>query len=136
MGKITKITASVIAAALILFSAHGAPSQQQLKGGENLRHEQVLLPPSVPERAQLGVIDNVMYLDEEGAAGILIYYDDPRTRWETDYIEFYDVAGELLVVTWIDRLGVCHVAMDRGLLDEHNPTVDGTLVIINVGRFL
>jgi hypothetical protein len=103
MGKITKITASVIAAALILFSAHGAPSQQQLKGGENLRHERVLLPLSAPE---------------------------------TDYIEFYDVAGELLLVTWIDRLGVCHAAMDRGLLDERNPTVDGTLVIINVGRFL
>ena len=131
----TRFVAAVIAAVFIWHSADVAPNPQ-LKFGENLRHERVILPPSTPERAQMTVVDNVMYLDEEGAAGILIYYDDMRTRWEIDYIEFFDVDGELLLIAWIDRFGICHVAMDRGLLNARNPRIDGTLVIIDVGKFL
>lgn len=131
----TRFIVAVIAAVSILLAA-GAASIEQGKVGENLRHERILLPPSTPERAQLAVVDNLMYLDDEGAAGILIYYDDERSRWEIDYIEFYDVGGELLLVAWVDRFGICHVAMDRGLLDASHPRVDGTLVIVNVGRFL
>jgi hypothetical protein len=130
-----KVIASILAVVLILFYADPAMNQQ-LKIGENLRHERVLLPSTIPERTQMMVLDHVMFLEEGGAAGILIYYDDVRTRWEIDYIEFYDVDGELLLVTWIDRFGACHVAMDRGLLDATFPSVDGMLVVIEIGRFL
>ena len=58
----------------------------------------------------------------------MIYYDDIRTKWDIDYIELYDLEGRLLLVSWVDRFGVCQVAMDRGLLDADNPKVEGVLV--------
>ncbi len=77
-----------------------------------------------------------MFLEKGGGAGVLIYYDDLRTKWDVDYIEFYDLEGNLLLVSWIDRFGVCQVVMDRGLLDPADPSVDGVLVAIQVGTTL
>jgi hypothetical protein len=82
------------------------------------------------------VRDTMMFLEEGGGAGILVFYDDIRTKTEIDYIEFYDGDGNLLLVAWIDRFGVCQVAMDRGLLDPARPAVDGTLVMVSVGMAL
>lgn len=126
------------AAVLLLFamllpvSAAGG----EFREGENLRHERIYLPASTPERGKLTLVDNTMYLDEEGVAGILIYYDDPRTPREIDYIEFYDLEGELLLIAWVDRYGACRVALDRGLLNASSPSVHGILVIVDVGGFL
>ena len=106
---------------------------EQLTVGENLRHQQITLPASIPDRNHMVVLDYTMFLDDGGAAGILVFYDDVRTKWGVNYIEFYDVEGNLLLVSWIDRFGACQVAMDRGLLDADEPEVDGTLVMIGVG---
>lgn len=43
------------------------------------------------------VIDHTMFLDDSRAAGILIFYDDGRTQREVDYIESYDLEGNLLL---------------------------------------
>ena len=64
-----------------------------------------------------------MFLEKGGGAGVLIYYDDLRTKWDVDYIEFYDLEGNLLLVSWIDRFGACQVGMDRGLLDPDPPAL-------------
>ena len=53
--------------------------------------------------------------------GIFVYYDDLQTKRQIDDIEIYDVEGDLLGVTWIDRSDVYHVAMDRGLLNTKDP---------------
>jgi hypothetical protein len=66
----------------------------------------------------------------------MIFYDDPGTKLELDYIEVYNIGGDLLVVSWIDRFGVCQVAIDRALLDENEPAVDGVLVLITGGTVL
>jgi len=42
----------------------------------------------------------------------------------------------LLVVTWIDRFGACQVAIDQGLLDPDDPSIDGVLVTLEVGTML
>jgi len=75
-----------------------------------------------------------VFLEEDGSAGILIYYDDVLTKREIDYIELYDMEGDLLVVAWIDRFGVYHMAMDRCLLNTDDPAVDGTLVPVSLGE--
>ena len=106
---------------------------EQLRVVEDLRHELIVLPPSAPERSRLTVLDSVIFLEEGGGAGVLIYYDDIRTTWDIDYIEVYDLEGRLLLVSWVDRFGVCQVAMDRGLLDADDPKVDGVLIMIAVG---
>ena len=121
----------VLVGTLVLFS--DIAMNQPLKVMENLRHEQVLLPPSVPDKSRMAVRDSVIFIEAGGGAGILVFYDDTRTKCEVDYIELYDLEGNLLVVSWIDRTGIRQVAMDRGLLDPKNPLVDRVLVMIAVG---
>lgn len=104
--------------------------------GENLRHERVSLPANVPERNGMVIIDSWMFVEDGSGAGVLVFYDDPRTKIHFDYIELYDIEGSLLVVAWIDRFGICQVAMDRGLMNSADPAVDGTFVMVSVGLAL
>jgi len=106
---------------------------KQLRTGYNLRQEKVVIPASVPDKSQLVVADYESVLDEDIGIGILVLYDDPRTKFEVDYIELYDVTGNLLLLTWIDRFGIRQVAMDRGLLNEDHPGIDGVLVMMTDG---
>jgi len=130
-----KLFASVLLMVALLLGSDAAMTQQR-QVAENLRREQVLLPPSLPDRNRMAVRDNLLFLESGGASGIFIYYDDVRTKQDIDYIEFYDLDGNLLVVSWIDRRGLCQVAMDRGLLNAENPAVTRDLVIVDVGTEL
>jgi len=115
----------------------GTADNGQLRVAENLRHENILLPPSVPDKRQLALIDFSVVADDDGDIGILLSYDDLRTKREVDYLELYDVLGDLLAVGWIDRFGICRVAMDRGLLlDEGDPDVERILVQVPAGTLV
>jgi len=127
-----KIIFSLLVLLPILFLSQRIESKQ-LRTGYNLRQEKVVIPASVPDKSQLVVADYEPVLDEDTGIGILVFYDDPRTKLKVDYIELYDIAGNLLLVSWIDRFGVCQVAMDRGLLDEKHPNVAGVLVMMTTG---
>jgi len=130
-----KFLLSVVALVLPLLIS-SVTMTQPVKTTENLRHEEVLLPLSTPDKARLAQVDNLLFVEPGGAAGILFFYDDPATKTPVDYLEFYDPEGHLLLVSWIDRLGVCQAAMDRGLLDPKNPKVDRTMVMITLGTAL
>jgi hypothetical protein len=39
-------------------------------------------------------------------------------------------------MSWIDRFGICQVAIDRGLLDEENPHIERIMVSIAAGTEL
>ena len=108
----------------------------QLNVTENRRQEQVITPASTPDRSRMAVVQTLTFMEEELGAGVLVFYDDSRTKWEIDYIELYDLEGSLLVVTWIDRFGACQVAIDQGLLDPDDPSIDGVLVTLEVGTML
>ena len=92
-----------------------------------------VLPMTTPDRNVMAAVDSYLFFEDGGELGVFIYYDDPRTKRDIDYIEFYDTDGNLLIVTWIDHLGICHVALDQGLLNEEDPAVDGTLILVDVG---
>jgi hypothetical protein len=124
------LSALMMVAVLLLGDAAG---NEPLRIGENLRHENVLLPYGTPDKSQLVVTDHVMVEEEGGGVGIMIFYDDPRTKLEIDYLELYGISGDLLLVSWIDRFGVCQVAIDRALLTAEPKTVDGVLVLITGG---
>ena len=126
-------SAAVIVAALLLVSHEAA--NEQLRLGVNLRYENVLLPLSTPDKTEFLVIDYLMLLDEDGAAAILACYDDLQTKLKIDYVELYDLSGNLLLVSWIDRFGISRLAMDRGLFKEH-PVVDRVLVLMTSGTEL
>jgi len=126
-------SAAIIVAALLLGSHEGA--NEQLRLGDNLRHENVLLPVSTPDKTRFVLIDYLMLLDEDGAAAILAFYDDLQTKLKIDYVELYDLSGNLLLVSWIDRFGISRLAMDRGLFKEH-PVVERVLVLMTSGTEL
>ncbi len=130
-----KFAASIFLLGALLISDE--VTSEQFNTIENLRHERVMLPPSTPDRNRMTVVQTLAFLEEElGAAGVLVFYDDTRTKWKIDYIELYDLDGDLLVIAWIDRFGACQVAMDRGLLDSDDPSIDGILVTVAVGTIL
>ena len=121
----------VLGIAMLLFS--DVAMNQTLKTTESPATAQTLQPANTPDKGRMEERDTLIFLEAGGMAGILVFYDDTRTTWDIDYIEFYDLEGNLLLVAWLDRLGVCQVAMDRGLLDAEHPGLDGILVMIAVG---
>lgn len=125
-----KALLSVIVVALLLVSHDAA--NEGLRIGSNLRNENVLMPFSTPDKSGLMVTDYLMLCGEDGAAVILAFYDDLQTKRKIDYIEVYDLSGNLLLVSWIDRFGISRFAVDRGLLGEH-PVVHHVLVLVSSG---
>lgn len=129
-------TLVVLLAFLAVLLISDEAMDQQLNVTENRRQEQVITPASTPDRNRMAVVQTLTFMEEELGAGVLVFYNDERTKWKIDYIELYDLEGNLLVVTWIDRFGACQVAIDQGLLDPDDPSIDGVLVILEVGTML
>jgi hypothetical protein len=125
----------ILAFSLSLFYT-SVTATQPIKITENLRHEAVVVPLSIPDKTHMTEIDSRVFVEPGGALGVVFYYDDPSTKAAVDYIEFYDPDGHLLLISWIDGQGICQAAMDRGLLDEENPKVDRNLVTIALGTEL
>lgn len=121
---------------LVLVFCPDSAQTQPLKITENLRNESVLLPPSTPDKGRMAQTDRLLFFEAGGGAGILIFYNDPRTKPEIVYIEFVDLEGNLLLVSWIDRAGICQAAMDRGLLEEQDPKLERILVLVAMGTAL
>ena len=130
-----RLLCALLVLAAVLLSSERA-EDEQLRFNES--SESVLLPLPAAEKSRLTVIDTVMVMDEDenAVAGILVLYDDIRTKREIDYVELYNVIGNLLVVSWIDRFGICQTAVDRGLLDKEEPTIEGVLVSVTKGTAL
>jgi hypothetical protein len=45
-------------------------------------------------------------------------YSDVTTERPADYWEVYDIEGNLLAVSWFDRVGIRKTAVDRGIVEE------------------
>ena len=118
---------------LFLSLPSGSIHAEPMRVTENLRKETVLLPPSAPERGQLILVSFVMITPEAEVIASVAAYDDPQTRWSVDYTELYDEAGDLLLVSWVDRFGIRRTAMDRGLLQEEASMLEGILVLLSEG---
>ncbi len=118
---------------LFLSLPSGSIHAEPMRLTENLRKETVLLPPSAPERGQLILVSFVRITPEAEVIASVAAYDDPQTRWSVDYTELYDEAGDLLLVSWVDKFGIRRTAMDRGLLQEEASMLEGILVLIQEG---
>jgi hypothetical protein len=131
----TRLLCALLVLAVVLLSSQRA-EDEQLRFNESSESVLFFLPAA--EKSRLTVIDTVMVMDddEDAVAGILVLYDDVRTKRDVDYVELYNVIGNLLVVSWIDHFGICQTAMDRGLLDKEEPTVEGVLVSVTEGTAL
>ncbi len=123
----------VILGLTVLLLSIGSLHAEPVPVTENLRGETVLLPPSTPERDQLVLVSFVMITPEAEVIVSVATYDDPQTRRSIDYLELYDEAGSLLLVSWVDRFGILRTAMDRGLLQEEASRLEGVLVLLQEG---
>ena len=91
-----RVLCGVLVLAALLFLCDDGGSEP-LRLSENLRHENVLLPQGAPERGQLALSDYAMVAEKGGGVGVMIFYDDPRTKLDIDYLEFYGISGDLLI---------------------------------------
>jgi len=123
----------VILGLTLLWLSGGPLHAEQIRVTENLRSETVLLPPSAPERGQLVLVSFVTITPEAEVIASVATYDDPRTSRPMDYLELYDEAGSLLLVSWVDSFGILRTAMDRGLLQEEASRLEGVLVLLQEG---
>ncbi len=123
----------VILGLTVLLLSIGSLHAEPVPVTENLRGETVLLPPSAPEREQLVLVSFVTIAPEAEVIAAIAVYDDPQSRWSVDYMELYDGAGSLLLVSWVDRFGIHRTAMDRGLLQEEASRLEGVLVLLQEG---
>lgn len=123
----------IIMSLTLLLLLSGSLYAEPIRVTENLRRETVLLPPSAPERGQLVLVSFVTITPEAEVIASVAAYDDPQTRRSIDYLELYDEAGSLLLVSWVDRFGIFRTAMDRGLLQEETSRLEGVLVLLQEG---
>lgn len=117
----------------LLLLAIGWSAAEPLRVTENLRHENVLMPSGAPERGGLSLVNVTVVDDDSDGLGIIVFYDDATTKREVDYLEVYDLSGDLLLISWIDRFGICRMAADQGLLRDEDPGIDGILVLLTEG---
>ena len=117
----------------VLLLSIGSLHAEPVPVTENLRGETVLLPPSAPARGQLVLVSFVTIIPEAEVIASVAAYDDPQTSRSIDYLELYDEAGSLLLVSWVDSFGILRTAMDRGLLQEEASRLEGVLVLLQEG---
>ncbi len=135
-------TSRVILTVLLLVGTLGLPlilvsspdlHSETMRVTENLRGGVVLLPPSAPETDRLTLVSFItIVLDAEVLAAIAVY-DNPQTTRPVDYVEFYDGVGNLLQASWLDKYGIRRTAVDRALLQEDAPRLEGILVLLLEG---
>jgi hypothetical protein len=126
--------AVLVVGLLLVFCGNVQP--QTLRFAENLRHEEVLLPHSAPDREQLAPISLLTVVDDSQFVVVLALYDDPGTARAIDYLEVYDPSGELLIISWFDRYGIARLAMDRALLQDEPADLEHVLVLVEDGTSL
>lgn len=127
-----KIYSALISLALLFFLSATTPAEH-MRFTEDLSGQRVLLPGSAPDNGRLILVAFFTIEPEEGVLLALALYDDPRTWREVDYLELYDGAGSLLLISWIDRFGIVRTAVDIGLLEEEASDLEGVLVLLSEG---
>ncbi|MCZ6621825.1 MAG: hypothetical protein O7C72_07995 [Deltaproteobacteria bacterium] len=123
----------VILGLTLLWLSGGSLHAEPMRTTENLRGEIVMLPSSAPEPGQFILVSFVMVAPEAEVIASVATYDDPQTRRSIDYLELYDEAGSLLLVSWVDSFGIISSAIVRGLLQEEASRLEGVLVLLQEG---
>ena len=100
-----------------------------LRASDNASEQEMFLPASVPEKDRLVLVSLFPLVVEGEISGVVAEYDDPTTERPADYLELYDSAGDLLVVSWFDRFGIERTAMDRGVLEDAGE-LEGVFVLL------
>jgi len=135
-------TSRVLLTSLLLVGTLGLPlllvsspdlHSETMRVTENLRGGVVLLPPSAPATDRLTLVSFITIVPDAGVLAAIAVYDNPQTTRPVDYLEFYDGVGNLLQASWLDKYGIRRTAVDRALLQEDAPRLEGILVLLLEG---
>ncbi len=118
--QMSKIATAALLLGLLLAAT---PSRaEETRTLTNLKGEQVTVPNVVPAREELALFKMVVVKIEtpNGKGGLVfsLYGTAVSKRpEEATYVELYDLAGNLLEITWLDESGQVKVAHDKNLTD-------------------
>ena len=94
---------------------------------------QEIIPAAALKNRELNLISVAPLINGEDTIGFMVVYKDTSTKRSSDYVEFYDNAGDLVAVNWFDRFGIERMGIDRGLL-ENASKLEGVFVVFLDGE--
>jgi hypothetical protein len=100
-----------------------------VRGSDKVLDQDSYLLLSVPEKHRLTLVSIISISMKGRPVGGLAAYDDVTTSRSTDYVEVYNISGDLLGVSWFDQFGIQRMAVDRGLL-RPEAKLEGVLVML------
>lgn len=116
--KIRNLAPLLLLAVLLVARPGGAEETERTRSLTNLRGDVVIVPDVVPDRETLVLLGMQIVRIETpvGKSGmILAFYNNPKSQGLTNYVETYDLSGNLLEITWSDEEGKVKVAKDKNL---------------------
>lgn len=135
-GKMNRHMSKFSTAALLLglLLAATPGRTEETRTLTNLKGERVTVPNAVLAREELALLKMVVVTIEtpNGKGGLIvaIYGTSESKRLdEANYVELYDLAGNLLEIAWFDESGQVKVAHDKNLTDPDAKEAAKVLVI-------
>ena len=119
MVKSKSVTVVILLGLLLVATLGRAEETRTLT---NLRGEMVIVPDTVPNREEFALLKMVVVKIEtpNGKGGLIFALygtDASKGLEEANYVELYDLAGNLLQIAWLDKSGQVKVAYDKNLTD-------------------
>lgn len=105
---------------------------EETKSVTNLKGEVVIVPDDIPDRQTFNLLgmQRIAVETQAGSRGlILLIYNNPKSQGLGNYVETYDLAGNLLEITWADKEGQVKVAQDKNLTDPDAKELAKVLVM-------
>ncbi len=134
--RMSKIATAALLLGLLLAAAPSAAEETRTL--TNLKGEQVTVPNVVPPREALALLKMVVVKIEtpngEGGLIFALYGSaDGKGPEDASYVELYDLAGNLLEITWLDESGHVKVAHDKNLT-EPDAKEPAKVLVMGAGR--
>src|SRR5574337_219729 len=116
--KIRNVAPLLLLAVLLVARPGDAEETEKTRRLTTLRGDVVIVPDLVPDRETLVLLGMRIVKIETplGQSGmILAFYNNPKSQGLNNYVETYDLAGNLLEIKWSDEGGKVKVAQDKNL---------------------
>lgn len=104
--KIRNVVPLLLLAVLLVARPGGAEESEKTRSLTTLKGDVVIVPDVVPDRETLVMLGMQIVRIETpvGKSGmILASYNNPKSQGLSNYVETYDLSGNLLEITWSDE---------------------------------
>jgi hypothetical protein len=118
-----------IVAQLLFF---GDIRADELQPHDNAAKQQIVTGPEQHEMRLVSLDPWVIDGELMGAVAAYVF-DDVTTERPVDYWELYNNEGNLLAVSWFDKLGIQRMAIDRGIAEQEDK-LEGVFVVVLDGE--